>query len=411
MKLGFQHMGTLNVALKAFVGALGCEVVQAPTPSRKSLELGARHSPEMVCLPFKATLGDMILSLERGADTLAFLGSGDWSCRFGYYGRTQCHILRKLGYEFRAIFVSYESLQSVWDEVLAMNHGRRSATVFAAARGFALAWRKSRLVDLAEETARTLRAVEIEPGGVSRILRRTVREIDEAATARELKRVRRWILEAFASVPVDASRRPLRIAIIGESYCVIEPLVNFDLIEFLGAQGVVAEPFLTAHRWLFYHTIRKDEDRICPKKRAIRLARPYWAYNTGGEDQAGLGWMIDAARRGVDGVIHVMPFGCMPETAVLPVVERVAAEHGIPALHLSLDEHSGEAGVHTRVEAFCDLLGERRRAARGFPAPRRVKIAKIVEPAVEGSARAALRETSTGTTRVEGASRAVLPRS
>ena len=102
MKIGFQHMGNLHVALRAFVETLGVEVAQGPPPTRRTLEIGARHAPEMVCLPFKVTLGDMIACLERGADTLAFLGSGDWSCRFGYYGRTQCLILQKLGTAVRS---------------------------------------------------------------------------------------------------------------------------------------------------------------------------------------------------------------------------------------------------------------------------------------------------------------------
>ncbi|GFP22301.1 hypothetical protein HKBW3S06_01528, partial [Candidatus Hakubella thermalkaliphila] len=41
----------------------------------------------------------------------------------------------------------------------------------------------------------------------------------------------------------------------------------------------------------------------------------------------------------------------------------VSRDYNIPVLNISLDEHSGEAGFLTRVEAFIDLL-ERRRVQR-----------------------------------------------
>ena len=360
MKIGFQHMGNLHVALRAFVETLGVEVAQGPPPTRRTLEIGARHAPEMVCLPFKVTLGDMIACLERGADTLAFLGSGDWSCRFGYYGRTQCLILQKLGYTFRPLFISYQSARPAIAELIALHRGSRGETLLRALQAFALAWRKSRLVELTESSARALRPFEAERGIASRLERDFVRRIEAERSMRGLGRLRRRITDAFAGAPARREEDPLRVVIVGESYCVIEPLVNFDLIELLGAEGVLAEPFLTAHRWLFYHTIRKDEDPICRKKEAMRLARPFWAYNTGGEDQAALGYTIHAAGRGVDGAIHLLPFGCMPETAVWPVFDRVCQQLSLPLLHLSLDEQSGQAGIRTRVEAFLDLLRERR---------------------------------------------------
>ena len=99
-------MANLDVTLKAFIGNLGCEVVLGPKPNKRILDISVKHAPELVCLPFKVTLGIMFHHLEKGADTLAFIGGGDWSCRYGYYGRVQCSILKKLGYKFNSIFVS-----------------------------------------------------------------------------------------------------------------------------------------------------------------------------------------------------------------------------------------------------------------------------------------------------------------
>ena len=50
----------------------------------------------------------------------------------------------------------------------------------------------------------------------------------------------------------------------------------------------------------------------------------------------------------------------MPEAVAKGVVTGVAREYDIPMLHLAIDEHAGEAGMVTRVEAFIDVLEMRR---------------------------------------------------
>ena len=354
-------MGAVNIPLKALFSSLGCQVVQGPSPNRKTAEAGIALAPEMVCLPFKITLGDMISCLERGADTLLFLGDGDWSCRFGYYGRVQYHILEKQGYQFKALFVSFSNAREIMSEFLKLSNGNILKLLYRSIRGCILAYNKSKLVELAEELSRESRPRECRTGESSRVMRSMIAEIDRACTISKLLKLRKRIIAAFKRIELHSDAHVLRILIIGESYCVVESFVNFNLIEFLGEQGVCAEPFLTSHRWLIRHSIRKEEDRHCTKKKAITLAKKYWKYGTGGEDQIEIGYMIHAIESGIDGVIHLMPFGCMPETAALPVLEQIASSKGIPMLNLSLDEHSGVSGIQTRIEAFSDLLKERTR--------------------------------------------------
>ncbi|MBE3075948.1 MAG: CoA protein activase, partial [Actinobacteria bacterium] len=66
------------------------------------------------------------------------------------------------------------------------------------------------------------------------------------------------------------------------------------------------------------------------------------------------------AERGFDGIIQLLPFGCMPENIATSILPKVQRDHDIPVLTLAFDEQSGRAGVMTRVEAFLDLLTARR---------------------------------------------------
>lgn len=59
----------------------------------------------------------------------------------------------------------------------------------------------------------------------------------------------------------------------------------------------------------------------------------------------------------IDGIIHVTAFGCGPDAVVGKLMELMAKEKGrVPFMTLSLDEHSGQAGIITRLEAFVDML-------------------------------------------------------
>ena len=112
MRVSFQHIGNMWVGLKAVADKIGFDLVVPPITSQRTLSLGTRYSPEMVCLPFKLTLGNMIESLEMGADTLITIGQYG-PCRFGYYHRVQEIILRDLGYDFELLKQSNGMLRMI----------------------------------------------------------------------------------------------------------------------------------------------------------------------------------------------------------------------------------------------------------------------------------------------------------
>ncbi|MHB8895978.1 MAG: acyl-CoA dehydratase activase-related protein [Candidatus Geothermincolia bacterium] len=67
-------------------------------------------------------------------------------------------------------------------------------------------------------------------------------------------------------------------------------------------------------------------------------------------------------RPDIDGVMLVEGFACGPDSIIGEIITReVVRDSGPPLTTLVLDEHTGEAGVATRVEAFVDLI---RRASR-----------------------------------------------
>ncbi len=83
---------------------------------------------------------------------------------------------------------------------------------------------------------------------------------------------------------------------------------------------------------------------------------PYLRSTVGGHGRDAIYEMLHYTKEGFNGIIHLLPFGCMPEVTVRPILEKLHQESGIPFLSLSLDEQVAEAGINTRIEAFVDVV-------------------------------------------------------
>ncbi len=65
----------------------------------------------------------------------------------------------------------------------------------------------------------------------------------------------------------------------------------------------------------------------------------------------------------IDGIITITAFGCGPDSLMIERMARKSKNFNKPILNLTIDEHTGEAGFVTRLEAFCDMLFRKKRIA------------------------------------------------
>ena len=63
----------------------------------------------------------------------------------------------------------------------------------------------------------------------------------------------------------------------------------------------------------------------------------------------------------IDGLITITAFGCGPDSLMIEDIKRKSKNFNKPLLNLTIDEHTGEAGFVTRLEAFCDMLFRKKR--------------------------------------------------
>jgi predicted nucleotide-binding protein (sugar kinase/HSP70/actin superfamily) len=149
--------------------------------------------------------------------------------------------------------------------------------------------------------------------------------------------------ERSESAKVSEGGSAVPVAVIGHPYLVYDDFISQRLLARLGKMGA---------KVLSAEMVEESELRKSIKE---IVGGAYWTYET--EVVGAGGYYIQS---GVDGVIGVAAFGCGPDSLMIEVVQRYARHRGVPFMTLTLDEHTGEAGIITRLEAFLDMIRRRR---------------------------------------------------
>jgi predicted nucleotide-binding protein (sugar kinase/HSP70/actin superfamily) len=366
MILTFPHMGNMYIALRVLLEALGREYIVPPRPSKRTLELGVRHSPETACLPLKINLGDFIEALDRGADTVLVIGGGG-PCRFGYYGIIQEQILRNMGYDVTFYYFSQDTKEDFVEMFRHISNGKSLLTIW---RAFKFGLRKLSAIEHIEELTRRARPVCRNPRDADKLQDLYLKAVDDAGGYLKLRAIERRARREFAALPRRdlTEGRLLRVGVVGELYVVLERFVNFDIERKLGRMGVLVTRPVSLSAWLHHKMTVGGTREENTREAAKAYAGEYLAYDAGGESVVTVGQTVRLAREGYDGIIHLMPFTCMPEIVAQNILTRVSEELKIPVLTLIIDEHTAEAGIVTRLEAFVDLMARKRTAAPAFSA-------------------------------------------
>ncbi len=355
MRVATPHMGNISIALNTAFRELGIGNIVPPPNTRRTLSLGVRYSPETVCLPFKVTLGNFIEALELGADTLV-MPAGRGLCRFGYYAKLQEEILRELGYKFRMATVDLFGGKIFSVIRLFKDLSNASYLKVISVVRFGLA--KLAAMDEVERVVHQVRAVEIKKGTASKLFKEALTAISEAEDYSSLKRIKANYLEKLREVPANHEANPIKVGVIGEFYVLLEPFVNMDIEVELGKLGVEVKRSIFVSEWTKF-SLFLNFFGITEKEKLHKAAEPWLRRDVGGDGWETVGHKVLDADH-CDGLIHLTPFTCMPETIAQNILPSI--KNDVPLLTIVCDEQMGKAGMLTRLEAFVDLL--KRRKAR-----------------------------------------------
>jgi predicted nucleotide-binding protein (sugar kinase/HSP70/actin superfamily) len=151
-------------------------------------------------------------------------------------------------------------------------------------------------------------------------------------------------MEKAKTVTGPAVENPLRLAVVGYPYTIYDSYINVGLLSWLAQAGVkvYTQDMLS----------RPQLDR-----QASKLDKDMFWYFSNRVVQGALHFMDVEP---VDGLIHITAFACGPDSMVDKFLEIEAKQRRMPYMAVTIDEHTGEAGIRTRMEAFLDMLQYRR---------------------------------------------------
>ncbi len=396
------HMDDHGRLLAAVLRGRGIEAEALPVSDHESLELGRQFTTGKECYPCILTTGDIVKKTRQpGFDperAAFFMARADGPCRFGQYHRFHRMVLDELGLERVPMIVLDQATEF-------SSHMKSFGPGF-----FRVCWNLLVIVDDMQKMVREIRPYEANPGETDRVYAECLRELANVAERREdLFAAARGISRRLRAIETDRSRARPTIGVVGEIYVRSNEFANSFLVrklEALGAQVVMPtfqewvnyiahvrredcrrdrRLWPLAKEWIAQLAARRDEGRLArifdgsirqmareaASAEVIRLGARYLDPTLKGEAILSMGRAVEYARHGLDGVVNVAPFGCMPGALVNGLLERFRREHdGMPVLKLIFDGVE-QAAEDTVLDTFVHQARQHMDGRRGAGAPAR----------------------------------------
>ena len=354
MRLSFPYMGPTIVYAKLFE-LLGHDVVMPPKPDKEIIDLGVKYSPEFACFPFKVITGIYLKLMDKNLDALVTSG-GHGPCRAGYYGEVHKKILQDLGHEVEIIVIdSPHDDYKYFYEVIKRLKG--DSSWLQVGRVIKIVYELTKALDEIEKKIEILRAYN-DKGTINKLWMQAQEDFYQIKNTAEIKEIKNKYLNKLIkfedSIPVEAER--YKIGIIGEIYVVMEESINNQIEEKVNRFGFEVERSQYLTNWIrenAFPFLGKDLEKIEKK------GEEFIEIGIGGHAQGNIGHAINFKEEGFDGIIHLKPFGCLPELVSQSVMDDLSEKYEIPVLTISIDEQTADANVLTRVEAFLDMIREK----------------------------------------------------
>ncbi len=291
----FPRMGMYTNIFRNLFEDIGCKVLLPPPITQKTIKFGVRNSADMMCFPYKVTLGCFIEALENGADSLIMYENSFGTCRYRHYHTIQKQTLEDMGYEFHMYpITSRNPIKSIKAIAPHVSYHKLAKALLRAYR--------------------------------------------------DMRKIEKVQLEY-------RKKNSISIGLIGEIYTMLEPAINYDIIRKLRDMDVDVHTSV-----LLSDFIKKALNRIRPMSKLEKEAGLYLKHPIGGHGRESIENTLYYARNNFDGIIHLLPLSCMPETTVEPIINILSKRYDIPVYRFPIDENRFESGFDTRIETFVSLL-------------------------------------------------------
>jgi predicted nucleotide-binding protein (sugar kinase/HSP70/actin superfamily) len=289
MKVGYPICTV--IVYKKLLEMLGHEVVETPRPTRQTIALGVKNSPEFACFPYKAIMGSYIELAQIGVEMIITSG-GRGPCRAGLYEQIHRKTLASLGYDIDV--VNFDLYKKNWSYAMKnFAEARGKAGIFRAVKAVKLVYYMIHALDRMEAIVETRRAYEKVPGSYTKLWNRINRTFDrEVHRLRDVRKFEKVFTAELLALPIDEppEETKIRIGIVGEIYVVMESAITLtsrksERAWVRGRRDLYLSDWVNDNLLPFLH--RGHERQILAK------SRKYMEIKIGGHENETVGHIID----------------------------------------------------------------------------------------------------------------------
>ncbi len=311
--------------LSAFFDYLGFEVIYSDFTTKKTLTEGASLVVTETCLPIKVYVGHVLNLIEKGVKNI-FVPSIQSTAPKIY----NCSKIRGLPDLIRNVVKGeYNIIEATLDK--SEKNLNLTSFLSEAVRPFGIL--DFSLIDKAKKHA------FIHYNNFRVMIQHNI-PYDKAL---------KYAKEGKVIINENEVKHDITVALIAHGYNIYDKRVCMDVFDKLEKLGVKVQSAYS----LTDEQLKDGLDYV-----NVEL---YWANQL--EMSGAAGYYMRS--NDIDGVITITAFGCGPDSLMIEDIKRKAKNFNKPILNLTIDEHTGEAGFVTRLEAFCDMLYRKKRAIKG----------------------------------------------
>lgn len=303
-----------------FCSALGIEIVLSDKTTNKIVNEGTKYVVSDTCLPVKVFVGHVVNLLEKGVENI-FCPSIQ-SCA---YKINNCTKIRGLPEIIRNVINRpINIIEPVLDIT---NNLDLYDFCYEFARPFGITDKK--LIKSAMKSGFDVynKFLELSKIGVP------------------FEKAIEMAINCVTLLDYNVEPKPLSVVVMAHGYNLFDDKVSMNLLKKLDKLDVRVYTGLNITKEQALSSITElGEIQYWANELDLTGAAAYYMLN-----------------KKVDGIVALSAFGCGPDSLMVEEISYHAQEFNLPLLHLNIDEHTGEAGFMTRLEAFIDMLVRRKR--------------------------------------------------
>lgn len=351
-KISFPHIENYYIPIKYIIEKITkCEVIIPSLNNKETIEIGEKYSPSNICMPFKYNLGNYINALNKGATILIQAGGG---CIYGYYAELQSQILEDLGYNFRFVNLiknNHVSIKNLYLFAKSVNEKLNIIVfIYYLIQGILMIIFIDKIDNYKRINQANIENIKIFDTYRNILLKRYSQK--NQSIYKIIKNYLKYN-KKIKLLPLTNNEDNIKILLIGELFTLMDSTANNNLEKELLKKRIKIYRYTD----LTYLLLKKK----IYQSYALKKSKKYIKYRLGADGTESVYHALKHCKMGIDGIIHIKSYGCIPELNAIPILNKISEEYKVPILYLSFDGENNVANIDTKLEAFYDMINAQKR--------------------------------------------------